>query len=382
MADELVDELLRDVLDHRQAAGHVAVEGRVADRGLALVAGREDERAAAVRDRHQQVAADPRLDVLGREPLDPARRRRGSRRRRPSRRRSAGRAARFRGCGRGGGRRPGSRRSSAGRASPRRHAVGAERVDGDQRDERGVDAAGEAEDDRAEAVLLDVVAEAEEERGVDLVEVAERLLDAGPRRGGRRRAGPPRTGVPGRSPRRRRRRRSSSRRRRGRPGRRRGCRTRSGHRARAPARRTSPRARAGLPRRYGDAEGLRIRRAPALGLGGGRRAGLPEVLADRQARLDPGDLGDDRLGSGLEVARLVEDRVVRQPLLAIDGGDPPAAEQRDASCARGGARGRRAVRPGRPRSARRSRRGRRSPPLDAARRSSAATFSARKWRFR
>ena len=48
------------------------------------------------------------------------------------------------------------------------HALGAERVDGDQRHERRVDPAREAEDDALEAVLLDVVAHPERERRVDL----------------------------------------------------------------------------------------------------------------------------------------------------------------------------------------------------------------------
>ena len=63
-AGELVDQRLGDVLDHGEAAGHVAVERRVADRVLALVAGGQDDVAVLVRQRHEQVAADARLDVL------------------------------------------------------------------------------------------------------------------------------------------------------------------------------------------------------------------------------------------------------------------------------------------------------------------------------
>src|SRR5438552_933620 len=61
---ELVDERLRYVLDRGEAAGHVAVQRGVADGELALVAGREHERAELVGHRHEQVAADARLEVL------------------------------------------------------------------------------------------------------------------------------------------------------------------------------------------------------------------------------------------------------------------------------------------------------------------------------
>ena len=52
------------------------------------------------------------------------------------------------------------------------HALGPERVDRDQRHQRGVDPAREPDHDALEAVLLDVVARAERERGVDLGLVA------------------------------------------------------------------------------------------------------------------------------------------------------------------------------------------------------------------
>ena len=60
--------------------------------------------------------------------------------------------------------------------------VGAERLDGDRRRERRVDAAGEPDDGLREAVLAHVVAGAEDERLVDLVE---------PVRGRRGSAAPP-----------------------------------------------------------------------------------------------------------------------------------------------------------------------------------------------
>ena len=63
-ARDPVDERLRDVADHREAARHVAVERAVADRELALVAGREDEAARVVRERHQDLPAHARLHVL------------------------------------------------------------------------------------------------------------------------------------------------------------------------------------------------------------------------------------------------------------------------------------------------------------------------------
>ena len=61
------------------------------------------------------------------------------------------------------------RRGGEARGHDRRaHALGAERVGGEAGDERRVDPAGEAEHDVREAVLLDVVAQAERERRVDL----------------------------------------------------------------------------------------------------------------------------------------------------------------------------------------------------------------------
>jgi hypothetical protein len=65
VAGQLVDQQLGHVLDHRVAARGVAVEGGVANRGLALVPGGEHEPAAVlVRERHQQQATDAGLEVL------------------------------------------------------------------------------------------------------------------------------------------------------------------------------------------------------------------------------------------------------------------------------------------------------------------------------
>ena len=52
--------------------------------------------------------------------------------------------------------------------------IGAEGVDAEQRDEGRVDAAGEGDADMAEAVLLDVVAQPEDEGAVDLRDIVER----------------------------------------------------------------------------------------------------------------------------------------------------------------------------------------------------------------
>src|SRR5439155_128589 len=61
---QLVDQRIRHVLDHREAARHVAVERGVAHADLALVARGQHEPAELVRERHEQRAADARLDVF------------------------------------------------------------------------------------------------------------------------------------------------------------------------------------------------------------------------------------------------------------------------------------------------------------------------------
>ena len=83
-----------------------------------------------------------------------------------------------------------------------RDALRADGVDGEHRHQGRVDPARERQADVAEAVLLDVVAQAEDERLVDLVEVGERLGERPGRRprGPRRPAAPPRTGRRGRAP--------------------------------------------------------------------------------------------------------------------------------------------------------------------------------------
>ena len=64
--------------------------------------------------------------------------------------------------------------------------------------------------------------------------------------------------------------------------------------------------------------------ASASAVAGG--PGLPDVLADGEPDADAVDLDQRRLGAGLEVALLVEDAVVRQVHLAVDGRDRAVGE--------------------------------------------------------
>ncbi len=63
-ARQRIDQCLRHVADHGEAAAHVAIERAVADGELALVAGGEHQRAPFVRERHQGDAAQARLQIL------------------------------------------------------------------------------------------------------------------------------------------------------------------------------------------------------------------------------------------------------------------------------------------------------------------------------
>ena len=98
---------------------------------------------------------------------------------RPSSARSAARASRCRGCAASASRV--AARARRGVRRRHRHAVtllGAERVDGDERDERRVDAAATARARRgAKPFLSHVVARAEHERLVDLVDGVEQRRD-------------------------------------------------------------------------------------------------------------------------------------------------------------------------------------------------------------
>ncbi len=178
VAAEPVDQQLGHVLDHREAAGGVAVEGAVADGALALVAGGEHEPAELVRQRHQGHAPDARLEVLlgevrlttveaGRQHLAERGERRLDGDDPPVDAEVVGQAL-------GVGDRVVAR--VARRHEHAVHAVGPERVDRDGGDDRRVDPARQADDHVAEPVLRDVVARAEDER---LVHLAVRRRAAG-----------------------------------------------------------------------------------------------------------------------------------------------------------------------------------------------------------
>ena len=66
------DVRLEHVLEEREPADHVPVERRVPDRELGLVPGRDHEPAVRVRERHQEHAAHPGLEVLRGEALGAA----------------------------------------------------------------------------------------------------------------------------------------------------------------------------------------------------------------------------------------------------------------------------------------------------------------------
>ena len=170
MAREPVDERLGHVLDHREAARGVAVQGRVADRELRLVAGREHEPAELVRQRHEQVAADAGLEVLlgdvriaaveaARQGLLVGLHRRADLQVAGLEAEVGRQGARV-GLGLGRGMRRGHHRHV--------HALGSQRVGGDAGDQRGVDPAGETEHHVSEPVLLHVIAQADRQRRVDL----------------------------------------------------------------------------------------------------------------------------------------------------------------------------------------------------------------------
>ena len=100
----------------------------------------------------------------------------------------------------------------------------------------------------------------------------------------------------------------------------------------------------------------------------GRRARVPDVLADRQPDAHAADLDQRRRVAGLEVAALVEHAVVRQQDLAVDGADLRRPRARRRSC-----RWRHRA-PG-------SRPGRRSPSASAASSSQRARAASRKCGF-
>ena len=177
---------LVEVLDRIEAAVHVAVERGVADRHFRLVAGRHHHRARLVGDRHQDHAAGAALDVLlgdvarlagehSRERMLDALDRLGDRH---------DVVANAERLGAGGGVGEQFVRGEAVGQHHRMDALGAERVDRHRRAERQVDAAREAEHHAGEAVLVDIVAQAQDAgRIVGLVALLDHLprsLDAAP----------------------------------------------------------------------------------------------------------------------------------------------------------------------------------------------------------
>ena len=167
------------------------------------------------------------------------------------------------------------------------------------------------------------------------------------------------------------------RRRRARPGRPPCCRARRPRRWRCARSATIASRALPLPRWYGEAEELTTRRAPAATSSRFGRAGVPDVLADRQADQRAVDLDQRRLRARLEVAALVEDPVVGQIALAVDRPHLAAGENGERVVGRGRgrvdqgvevARARRRAAPRAPG----SRPGRRSPSTSAATASSAS----------
>ena len=242
--------------------------------------------------------------------------------------------------------------------------LGPERIDGEQGDERRVDPAREGHADVAEAVLEDVVAQAEGERRVDLGEVGQRLGQLS-RGGGGDLADEQlllELGGAGDHLAIRRRRRSCGRRRRARPGRRPGCRGRRRCRRHGRARRASLHAR--VPCRGG--------RASPRGWRSGRRPPPPRTRpaapAPRRPRRWSGRPSGQRPRPWPAPRPGRSSAARRRPSSWAVGscGRPPARRRRrapQASCGRGGSRHRR-------RPARRSRPGRRCPaPRGPARRS-------------
>src|SRR5439155_24017260 len=142
-------------LQERKLDGHVSLERGAAHRELGLVPGGDDEPAELVRERHQEHAAGPRLDVLlGRVWLvaceDVGERLEEALYDRLDRELEEGGAERL-----GEAPRIATRLL---RAEARRHrdamdAVRPERLAGDRRRQRGVDPARDADDDILESVL-------------------------------------------------------------------------------------------------------------------------------------------------------------------------------------------------------------------------------------
>ena len=146
---QLPHQRLRHVLERVEAAHRVAVQRRVADRQLALVAGGQDQRTLLVGQCHEDDAAHPRLEVLHGQA--------GQRHRRQER--VDHRLDRLHpvvqagALGQVGGVVAGVVRRVLARHRDADHRGRAEGVDRERGDHRRVDAAGEAEHDRRKPFL-------------------------------------------------------------------------------------------------------------------------------------------------------------------------------------------------------------------------------------
>ena len=242
------------------------------------------------------------------------------------------------------------------------HALGPERLRRERGRERRVDPARDADDDVAEAVLLDVVPQAELEREPHLLELVEERRDGGRgrasverrARGAARSQRPATSGAPRRSRASARRRTSRSRRpittvgststtssASSNPGARASTSPSSSITTEWPSKISSSwpptaftnamkhelsRARwtsicsrsRSLPTWNGDAEMFAISSAPASARSVAGGPGLPDVLADRRPDERAAELEQEQVAARREVAVLVEDAVVGQEALAVD----------------------------------------------------------------
>ena len=185
---QVVDGEFPDIANDGECAGGVAVERGVADRCLGLVAGREHEPTVLIGHRHQDHAANTRLQVLISEIADvdlligevwgehPG----------------EGLVSRFDRDGVGGDTEIRCELFGVGDrvvarvARGHQHAedvFGAERFRRDGGDDRGIDTTGEPETGLGEPGLAHIVASAEDEGFPDLGEFVERLCDGGSHRG-------------------------------------------------------------------------------------------------------------------------------------------------------------------------------------------------------
>ena len=178
---------LVEILDRIEAAVHVAVECRIADRHFRFVAGRHQHRAEFVGQRHEQRSAHAALHILfgdvARSPGE-ERREHGFE--------TARRQARSAGCR---SETPSALAQSAASSSDdlRRIAIGhhdavdarrPQRIDRQRRGERRIDAARQPHDDAGKAVLLDIFAQPQHAGGViglvPFFDHGARRLDADP----------------------------------------------------------------------------------------------------------------------------------------------------------------------------------------------------------